>query len=175
MHPELVLWVSALDSFHCISTLIVQFQQGSYCSKSAVRNRKTHEICSNLTTKMHQNNVSDIALVSLLLILNIFHNFLYCFSCWLWRLHGICLEKISIGKRSKYFEASGFSCCILNNTHFFWNRSRKLKKFHDVRKTGMSANKMVYPEGTCLWWVFILFYTKLQTYSLCCRQTKGYI
>ena len=33
------------------------------------------------------------------------------------------------------FEASGFPSCILNNTHFFWNQSRKSKKFHDLRKS----------------------------------------
>ena len=31
----------------------------------------------------------------------------------------VFLEQNSIGKRSKGFKASGFPCCILNNTHFF--------------------------------------------------------
>ena len=70
----------------------------------------------------------------------------YCFYCWLWRPHCLYLE-ISIGKRPKYFKASDFPCCVLNNTHFFLNRSRKLKKFIIWGKVGTSTNKMVYPEG----------------------------
>ena len=105
-------------------TLIIQFQQASNCSKLTVNTRKKREICSDLTITTYQNNAIDIVLVSLLLALNIFYNFFYCFYCWIWRPHCICLEQISIGKRPKYFKASGFPCCILNNTHFFWNRSR---------------------------------------------------
>ena len=45
--------------------------------------RKRCEICSKLTIK-HQNNVNDAVLVFLLLTLNIFHTFLYCFFCWIW-------------------------------------------------------------------------------------------
>ena len=56
--------------------------------------------------------------MSLLLALNIFHNFFYCFYCRLWKPYCICLEQISTGKRLKYFKASGFPWCILNNTHF---------------------------------------------------------
>ena len=40
----------------------------------------------------------------------------------------VFLEQNSIGKRSKGFKASGFPCCILNNTHFFLNWSRKSEK-----------------------------------------------
>ena len=105
-------------------TLIIQFQQASNCSKLTANTRKGCEICSNLTITTYQNDVIDIVLVSLLLALNIFYNFFYSVYSWLWRPYCICLEQISIGKRPKYFEASGFPCCILNNTHFFWNRSR---------------------------------------------------
>ena len=45
------------------------------------------------------------------------------------------LEQNSIGKHPKDFEASGFTSCILNNTHFFSNQSQKSKTFHDVRKS----------------------------------------
>ena len=139
--------------------------------KVAVNNRKRCEICSSLTIKLHQNNIISIVLVSLLLNLNIFHNFFYCFYRWLWRPHHICLEPISIGKHLKYFEASGFPCCILNNTLFFWNRSRKSKKFHDVRKTEDVSKE----NGISRRYVFMIriICTKLQIYSLCCRQTKG--
>ena len=126
--PVLVSWVSALDRFHCSCTLINQFQQASNCSKSTVNTRKRCAICSYLTVKTYQIDVIDIVLVSLLLTLDIFHNFSYSVYCWLGRPHCICFEQISVGKRPKYFEASGFPCCILNNTHFFWNRSRKSKK-----------------------------------------------
>ena len=136
-------------SYSC--TLIVQFQQGSNCSKSAVNNRKRCEICSSLTIKLHQNNIIYIVLVSLLLNLNIFHNFFYCFYRWLWRPHHICLEPISIGKRLKYFEASGFPCCILNNTLFFETDHENQKNFMMSGKLRTSAKKMVYPEGTFLW------------------------
>ena len=47
----------------------------------------------------------------------------------------MCLEQNSIGKNPKDFEASGFPSCILNNIHFFWNKSQKSKKLHDVRKS----------------------------------------
>ena len=49
-------------------------------------------------------------------------------------------------------KASGFPCYILNNTHFFWNWSRKSKKLHDLGKSGDVSKQMVYPEGTFLWW-----------------------
>ena len=45
--------------------------------------RKRCEICSDLTIKT-PDNVSDVVLVFLLLNLNIFHTFFYCFYCWLW-------------------------------------------------------------------------------------------
>ena len=106
-------------------TLKIQFQKASNCSKLTVNTRKKCEICSNLTITTYQNNAIDIVLVSLLLALNIFYNFFYCLYCWLWKPHCICLEQISIGKRPKYFNASGFPCYILNNTHFFRNPSRK--------------------------------------------------
>ena len=169
----MVLQVSALDSFYCSCTIIVQFQQASNCSKSTVNTRKRCEICSDLTIKRYHNDVIDIVLVSLFSTLNIFHNFVYCFYCWLWRPHCICLEQISIGKRPKYFEASGFPCCILNNTHFFWNRSRKSKKFHDVRKSG-DVSKQI---GISTRYLFMMrtICTKLQSYSLCYRQTKRYM
>ena len=131
--------------------------------------------------KTNQTDVIDIALVSLLLILNIFHNFFYCFYCWLRMLRCICFEQISIAKLPKCFEASGFPCCILNSTHFFWNQSWKSKKFHVSGKLRTSANKMVYPEGTFLWWrLFIPSFTccqqtKRHNYSLCCRQTKRHM
>ena len=65
--------MSALDSFHCSCTLIVQFQRVSNRSKSTVNTKKRWEICSNLTVKTYQNDVIDIVLVSLLFILKIFH------------------------------------------------------------------------------------------------------
>ena len=165
--------MSALDSFHCSCTLIVQFQQASNCSKSTVNTRKRCAICSYLTVKTYQIEVIDIVLVSLLLTLDIFHNFSYSVCCWLGRPHCICFEQISIGKRSKYFEASGFPCCILNNTHFFWNRSRKSKKFHDVRKSGDVSKQ----NGISTRYLFMMrtICTKLQSYSLCYRQTKRYM
>ena len=174
-HPVLVSWVSALDRFHCSCTLIVQFQQASNCSKSTVNTRKRCAICSYLTVKTYQIDVIDIVLVSLLLTLDIFHNFSYSVYCWLGRPHCICFEQISVGKRPKYFEASGFPCCILNNTHFFWNRSRKSKKkkMHDVRKSGDVGKK----NGISRRHLFQLriMITKPQNYSLRCRQTKRYM
>ena len=73
--------------------------------------------------------------------------------CWFWRFHCIFLEQNSIGKRSKGFKASGFPCCILNNTHFFLKPVAEIrKKFMMSEKVGMSANKMVYAEGNFSWW-----------------------
>ena len=65
--------MSALDSFHCSCTLIVQFQRASNRSKSTVNTKKRWKLCSNLTVKTYQNDVIDIVLVSLLFILKIFH------------------------------------------------------------------------------------------------------
>ena len=89
-------------------TLIIQFQQASNSSKLTVNNRKRCEICSSLTIKTYQNDAIDIVLVSLLLASNIFYNFFYCFYCWLWRPHCICLEQISIGKLPKCFKTNVF-------------------------------------------------------------------
>ena len=93
------------------------------------------------------------------------------------------LEQISIGKRPKYFEASGFPCCILRNTNFFWNRSRKSKKIH-VRKSGyvskqngiyrrrlfmmriintkLSTSKAIYGEHTFCYRDYVCQVSKLQ-------------
>ena len=92
---------------------------------------------------------------------------------WLWKPHCICLKQNSIGKRPKDFEASGFPSCILNNTHFFWNQSQKSKKFHDVRKSGTFSKQ----NGICKRYLFIMriLCTKVQSYSLCYRQTKWYM
>ena len=85
----------------------------------------------------------------LLLALYIFY---HCLYCWLGRPHCICSEQISIGKRPNYLKPSGFPCYILNNTHFFWNQSRKSENFYGLKKVGTWTNKMIYPEGTFLWW-----------------------
>ena len=85
----------------------------------------------------------------LLLALYIFY---HCLYFWLGRPHCICSEQISIGKRPNYFKPSGFPCYILNNTHFFWKQSPKSENLYGLRKVGTSRNKMVYPEGTFLWW-----------------------
>ena len=159
--------------FSLQSTLIIQFQQASNCSKLTVNTRKRCEICSNLTITTYQNDVIDIVLVSLLLALNIFCNLFYCFYCWLWGPHYICLEQISIGKRPKYFKASGFPCCILNNTHFFWNRSRQSKKFHHLKKSGDVSKQNGIPRRHLF--MMRIIYSRLQNYSLCCRKTKRYV
>ena len=57
-------------------------------------------------------------------------------------------------------------------TPFFWNRSRKSKKFHNVRKTGDVSKQNGISRRYILFMMRII-YTKLQTHSLCCRQTKG--
>ena len=149
--------------FHINSSISAAFN----CSKSTVNTKKRYIICSNLTRNTFQNEVIDIVLVSLLLTLNIFHNFFYSVYCWLWRPHCICLEQISIGKRPKYFKASGFPCCILNNTHFFWNRPWKLKKIHHLRKSGDFSKQ----NGISRRYLFMMrvIYTRLQNHSLCCR------
>ena len=79
------------------------------------------------------------------------YNFFYCFYGWIWRPHRICLEQISIRFCPKYFEGRGFPCCILNNT-FSETGHRNQKNFMMSGKLGTSANKMVYREGTFLWW-----------------------
>ena len=90
--------------------------------------------------------------MSLLLALNIFYNFFGCFYCWLWGPHCIRLEKVSIRKCPKYFKASGFPCCILNKLTFSEAGHDNQKNVIIWRKVGTSTNKMVYPEGTFLWW-----------------------
>ena len=141
-------------------TLIIQFQQAPNCSKLTVNTRKRCEICFNLTIKSHQNDLIDIVLVSLLLALNIFYDFFDCFYRWLCRPHWICLEQITIGKCTKYFEDSGFPCCILNNTYFFWNGLRKSEIFHDLRKCG-DISKQNEISRRYLFMMRII-YTKLQ-------------
>ena len=93
--------------------------------------------------------------------------------CWLWRPHCICLEQNSIGMRPKVFEARSFPCCILNNTNFFGNQSLKSKKIHDVKKSEDVSKR----NGVCKKYLFTMriMYTKLQSYSLCYRQTKWYM
>ena len=93
--------------------------------------------------------------------------------CWLWRPHCICLEENSIRRRPKDFEASGSPCYILNNTHFFWNQSPKSKNFIMSGKVETFSKQ----NGICRGYLFLIriMYTKLQSYSLCCRQTKWYM
>ena len=60
-----------------------------YLFKVKTRNtRRRLEICSKLTER-HQKDIKDVVLVSLLLTLNIFYTFFYCFCwvdfCWLGR------------------------------------------------------------------------------------------
>ena len=93
---------------------------------------------------------------------------------WLWKPYCICLEQNSIGKRPKDFEASGFPSCILNNTHFFWNQSQKSYKFHDVRKSGGVQQTRLYIYKK-YFFIMRVSYTKLQSYSLCYRQTKWFM
>ena len=78
------------------------------------------------------------------------------------------LEQNSIGKHPKDFEASGFPSCILNNTHFFQTSHRNQKHFMMSGKVGTFSN------GICKRYFFIIriICIKLQSYSLCYRQTK---
>ena len=70
--------------------------------------------------------------------------------CWLWRPHCICLEQNSIGKCPKDFEATGFHCCILNNTQLLNTSHGNEKSFMISGKVGTSGNKVVYAL-TSLW------------------------
>ena len=97
--------------------------------------------------------------------------------CWLWRPNCICLEQNSIGKSPKDFKASGSPCCILNNTQFFWNRSGKSKKFHDVRKSGNVSKE----NGICrrylfmmryLLWSYLLWLYMLSSRTIACVVDK---
>ena len=85
-HLLLATYVFTLDSLYCSYTLIVHFQQESNCWKSTLKLDKSCEICSQSTIR-YQNEVIDIIMVSLLLTLNIYHNFFYHFYCWLWTDH----------------------------------------------------------------------------------------
>ena len=61
---------------------VTQFAANKYMFKVNNRNtKKWCEICSKLTIKTP--DVNDIVLVSLILTLNIFHTFLWCFYCCL--------------------------------------------------------------------------------------------
>ena len=74
--------------------------------------------------------------------------------CWLWRPNCTCLEQNYIRKSPKDFKASGSPCCILNITQFFWNRSGKSKKIHDVRKSGDGSKQ----GGICRRYLFMMRY-----------------
>ena len=61
---------------------IREFSADIYLLKVNNKNtRKRCEICSNLTIKTPERRQCDVALVSLLLTLNIFHILFYCFYC----------------------------------------------------------------------------------------------
>ena len=61
---------------------IREFSAGIYLLKVNNKNTKKRcEICSNLTIKTPERRQCDVALVSLLLTLNIFHILFYCFYC----------------------------------------------------------------------------------------------
>ena len=113
------------------------------------------------------------------------------------KTHCVCVEQISLGKRPKYFEVSGYPCCILNNAHFFWNRSQKLKKFHDVTKSGdvskqngisrtmriintklqnllmLSTNEAIYVENTFSYRDYVCQVSKTTTY-VCNRLNTSF-
>ena len=69
--------------------------------------------------------------------------------CWLRRLHCIYLEQNSIEKGPKSFEASGFPCCILNNTQFVTTSRRNQKK---ASKSGDVSKQNVICKLYLLWW-----------------------
>ena len=73
-----IVTISLFTSILSRKSLPVQSQK--------INTRKRCEICSKLTIK---TTSKDVVIVSLLLSWNIFHNFFYCFYCWLWT--GKCL------------------------------------------------------------------------------------
>ena len=78
-----------------------------------------------------------------------------------------CLEQNYIGKRPKDFEANGFYCYIIDNTHIFWNQSQKYKKIMMSEKAGTFSKQ----NGICRRYLFMMgmMYIKFQNYSLCYR------
>ena len=84
----LMLILRSISSEIIIYIVLISFIKNS-CNSPAnvylfkVNSSKMCKICSKLTKK-HQYDVIAVALVFLLLTLNIFYTFLYCFYCWLW-------------------------------------------------------------------------------------------
>ena len=98
----------------------------------------------------------------LLLALNIFHNFFYCFYYWLWRPHCICLEQISIGKRPKYFNPLRPELNLLMSPN----------EHPNIGYVNLaSTTKQIYVH-ICAHWELMLTkkYTKFQKFSLCKGQ-----
>ena len=64
-----------------VDTTYITIPAGNYMFKISNRNTgKKCEICSKLTIKIPAHAIG-VVLVSLLLTLNIFHTFFYCFYC----------------------------------------------------------------------------------------------
>ena len=80
--------------------------------------RKRSKICSKLTIKRHKTDVNDVVLAFLLLTLDIFQTFYYCFYCWLWK--GKCL----LGEHSSKVSMNAIKANE-NDTrsHIFWKLS----------------------------------------------------
>ena len=62
--------------------LILVTQLTFTCSTSTI---ETTEKVWNMFKVNNKNTIIDIVLVFLLLTLNLFHTFFYCFFCWLWK------------------------------------------------------------------------------------------
>ena len=82
------LFVAAIYAntyFLFFSVQYFPFPASIYLFKANNRNtRKRCEMCSKIIIKT-QKDVIDVILMFLLLTVNIFHRFFYCFFCWPWK------------------------------------------------------------------------------------------
>ena len=69
------------------------------CSKSTMKTQETFVKPIQSWQKRHQNHAIDVRLLSLLLTLNRFQTFFWCFHCWLWTSKWKKTERLHCSKQ----------------------------------------------------------------------------
>ena len=81
--------------------------------------------------------------------------------------------RITYRKASQILWSQWLFFCVLNNTHFFETSHRNQKNFMMSGKVGtFSKQSGLYKR---YFFIMRILFTKLQSYSLCYRQTKWYM
>ena len=119
-----------------------------------------YEIYLKLTIKT-KNDINDVVVVFLLLTLNKFRTFLWCFHCWVWT------SKCWPSSRQEWFQRFKSSCSFRNNywpqnlgkivlsknsdIYGQWHVDRKALKWAYLDKLKKETNKSTLSQASFLW------------------------